>query len=56
MFDAKTLDRLRNVYNEEHPHETPISGDVWESLKTRLRKKCKTGKSECIIALSLIHI
>jgi hypothetical protein len=51
MFDEKTLQQLQKVYNSEHPHETPInSTDIWTSLKKRLHKKCKTGKSECIIA------
>jgi hypothetical protein len=50
MFDKKTLENLRKVYNSEHPHENPLNGDVWDSLKFRLRKKCRTGKSECIIA------
>jgi hypothetical protein len=51
MFDQKTVERLRVVYNSEHPHETPISKEnTWESLKKRFRKKCKAGKSECIIA------
>jgi hypothetical protein len=51
MFDEKTLERLRHVYNSEHPHESPIHNrDIWSSLKKRLRKKCTSGKSECIIA------
>lgn len=51
MFDEETLINLRNVYNESHPNETPITGDdIWESIKKRLHKKCKTGTSECIIA------
>jgi hypothetical protein len=51
MFDEKTIQNLRNVYNKEHPNESPISSkDAWNQLKARFHKKCKQGKSECIIA------
>ena len=50
MFDEKTLETLKTVYNSEHPNETPITGNIWSALKQRLRKKCRAGKSECIIA------
>lgn len=52
-FDDKDIDRLREVYNQEHKNEPPIqkgSSDViWESIKQRLHDKCKSGRSECII-------
>lgn len=52
-FDSKEVERLRSVYNKENPTETPILGgdinSVWKSLRTRLRKKCKSGRAECII-------
>lgn len=50
MFDKETLENLKKVYNSEHPRESPISGDIWNSLKSRLHKKCKNGKTECIVA------
>ena len=51
MFDQKTLENLRIVYNKEHPNETPISGtNAWEGLTKRFHAKCKEGRSECIIA------
>lgn len=51
MFDETTVQNLRKVYNKEHPNETPIAENgAWESLKKRFHKKCKQGRSECIIA------
>jgi hypothetical protein len=50
MFDEKTVEHLRSVYNKTHPNETPIKGDAWTGLKNRFHKKCRDGKSECIIA------
>lgn len=52
-MDEKDIDRLRTVYNEEHTQEPPIQTGsaevVWESIKQRLRDKCKSGRGECII-------
>jgi hypothetical protein len=52
-FDEAEVKRLRDVYNEEHPRESPIQGtnidEVWNELKRRLHSKCKTGRAECII-------
>jgi hypothetical protein len=52
-LDADEVERLRTVYNKEHPRETPIPrGDLeatWNELKGRLQSKCKTGRAECII-------
>lgn len=52
-FDEEQIERLREVYNKEHKHETPIAkGDtekVWEELRRRLQAKCKTGRAECIL-------
>jgi hypothetical protein len=50
MFDEKTLEHLRQVYNKTHSNETPITGDAWKGLKKRFHKKCREGRSECIIA------
>ena len=56
-LDADEVKRLREVYNREHPKETPIpdggAKETWETLQTRLRAKCKTGRAECIVASML---
>ncbi len=53
-LDDEQVERLRTVYNKEHSKETPIekgdSEQVWDSLQSRLRAKCKTGRAECIVA------
>lgn len=57
-FDEKSVDRLREVYNEEHPREIPIAkGDsnmMWAGLKNRLKSKCKSGNAECIMTSLLL--
>lgn len=54
VFDENSIKRLREVYNSEHPKETPVPDgsmeSVWKTLQTRLRKKCHTGQAECIVA------
>jgi hypothetical protein len=51
MFNDELLENFRKVYNSEHPNEIPIEKDnIWKSLKKRLHKKCKNGKTECIIS------
>lgn len=51
MFDEETLAQFRKAYNSEHPNEQPIpETDIWNSLKTRFQKKCKSGKTSCIVA------
>jgi hypothetical protein len=50
MFDQETLVAFQKAYASEHPHEPPIKGDIWESLKKRFQKKCKAGKTSCIVA------
>ena len=56
-FDKDEIENLRKVYNSEHSNQQPIpEGDterVWESLKDRFHKECKTGKAECIFASML---
>lgn len=53
-MDDGEVDRLRTVYNKEHPKETPIEkgdpDDVWHEIQRRLGAKCKTGRAECIVA------
>jgi hypothetical protein len=56
-LDDDEVERLREVYNKEHPSESPIERSnteaVWNELQTRLRAKCKTGRAECIVAALL---
>jgi len=53
-LDEEEIERLRTVYNKEHPNESPIpkgeTETVWTTLQTRLQAKCKTGRAECIVA------
>ena len=57
LFDEEEVERLRVVYNSEHPKETPIPKKdpetVWKELQRRLQSKCKTGRAECIIGSML---
>jgi len=51
MFGTKELENLRNVYNNEHPNESPIgTTDIWENLQKRFHKTCASGRTECIVA------
>lgn len=52
MFDKLLLENFRKVYNSEHPNELAIkeSDDIWLSLKKKLHSKCKSGRTECIVA------
>ena len=55
VFDEQEIKRLCEVYNREHPRETPINcdksaEDVWRELQSRLGSKCKTGRAECIVS------
>jgi hypothetical protein len=53
-LDEGAVERLRKVYNKEHPREPAIEAGsaevVWDALQSRLRAKCKTGRAECIVA------
>lgn len=53
-FDAKEVENVRKVYNEEHPNESPIQPSsptkVWNEIKHRLHEACETGRGECILA------
>jgi hypothetical protein len=55
VFDEQEIKRLCEVYNREHPRETPINcdksaEDIWRDLQHRLGAKCKTGRAECIVS------
>lgn len=56
-FDKEEIENLRKVFNKEHPNETPIpEGDmntIWNTLKSRFKKHCKSGTAECIITSML---
>lgn len=53
-LDADQVNRLKTVYEKEHPREPAIGGkdieETWNELQRRLRAKCKTGRAECIVA------
>jgi len=53
------VERLREVYNKEHPHEQsiPTGGTeaVWAQLQARLHAKCKSGRAECIVTSLLMR-
>lgn len=55
VFDEQEIKRLCEVYNREHPRESPIdcespAEEVWHELQKRLGAKCKTGRAECIVS------
>jgi len=53
-LDDDEVERLRTVYNKEHPRESPIpqgsTETVWKTIQARLQEKCKTGRAECIVS------
>ena len=53
-LDAREIEHLRIVYNEEHSNESPVQPNtpvkVWNEIRRRLYETCKTGRSECILA------
>ena len=53
------VERLREVYNKEHPHEQSIptggTETVWSQLQMRLQSKCKAGRAECIVTSLLLR-
>lgn len=57
MFDEQEVERLRSVYNKDHPSEDAIpkgrAETVWRTLQSRLSSKCKTGRVECIVGTML---
>jgi len=54
LFDEDEIERLRTVYNKEHPKEPEIqkrgASAVWAELKRRLHSKCNTGEPTCIVS------
>ena len=57
-FEDDEVERLREVFNKEHPHKTPIprgSADAtWRELQQRFHEECRTGNASCIIS-RMIH-
>ena len=53
-LDTEEVERLRTVYNKEHPKEDPVpegtTEEVWTNIQHRLSDKCATGSAECIVA------
>jgi hypothetical protein len=53
-LDTEEIERLRTVYNKEHPKEDPVPTgtpeEVWTNIQHRLNDKCSTGSAECIVA------
>lgn len=52
-FEAEEVERLRTVYNREHPGSTIPAGTpehTWSALQKRFHEECRTGSSSCIIA------
>jgi hypothetical protein len=54
LFDEEEIERLRTVYNKEHPRESPIQKRgveaIWSDLKHRLHSQCTTGEPTCIVS------
>jgi hypothetical protein len=53
-LDEDQVNRLKTVYEQEHPREPKLGGTtteaIWTELQARLQAKCKTGRAECIVA------
>lgn len=52
-FEADEVERLRTVYNRDHPGSPIPQGtaeQTWAALQKRFHEECRTGKSSCIIA------
>lgn len=56
-FDKDEVEHLRQVYNKEHPNESPIPQgemhNVWKEMKHRFSAHCRTGTAECILVSML---
>jgi hypothetical protein len=52
-LDTEEIERLRTVYNKEHPKEDPVEKgtpeEMWTNLQHRLHDECSTGSAECIV-------
>lgn len=55
--DKAEVERLRTVYNKEHPSESPVARgsteSVWAELQDRFHNKCKSGAPACIVTSML---
>ena len=53
-LDDEEIERLRTVYNKEHPKESPVPKgtpeEMWTNIQHRLQDKCSTGAAECIVS------
>jgi hypothetical protein len=53
-LDSEEVQRLRKVYNQEHPKEDPVpegtDEEMWANIQHRLSDKCSTGSAECIVS------
>lgn len=53
-MDANDIEKLRKVFNEEHPSEKPVAKGpiekVWKQIQSRLHAKCASKTPECVIA------
>ena len=52
MFDAREIENLRTIFNTRFKSniQTGSPEQVWKELLKKFSSKCKTGRSECIIA------
>lgn len=52
-FEPDEVERLREVYNREHPHSAPIQAgsaeNTWQQLQQRFHEECRTGQATCIV-------
>lgn len=55
--DKAEVERLRTVYNKEHPSEPPVARGsteaMWEDLRSRFHSQCKSGAPACVITSML---
>jgi hypothetical protein len=51
-MDAEEIENLREVYNKKYKDDIPSGppDKVWTELLKKFSSKCRTGKSECVIA------
>lgn len=52
-FDPEEVERLRLVYNSDHPGATIPKGTpeaTWKRLQEKFHAQCRTGQSTCILA------
>ena len=58
-FDDKEVENVRQVYNEEHPHERPIqagaSVKIWDEVKKRLDKEMIMPGDNVKVSVTLIN-